>query len=387
MTRSSQTTAVAVALLLVLSVLAPTVAAAETTVSVETDAATDVTDRVATLNGNLTDLSGSDNATVRFEYWVEGDRANSTTSELVVNETGTFDATVSGLSNGTTYVYVAHAEANGTNVTGDQETLATLSEPPLGVDTLAASGLTPTTATLNGELTGLGGAEDATVRFEYWVEGERNDSTTTGAMEVDSTGSFDANVSGLSYNETYVYVAHVEANGTNVTGDRVTFTPALTEEAREDQPFGHWVSAFVHSLLDSDDLEERNLGQAVSEFVTENNPGADNRPDHAGPPGDDDGEERGPPEHAGPPGDDDDEERGPPENAGPPDDDDGDDEDGDTEDADEDGDDGDSDTEDADEDSDEGDSDDEDGDDEDGDDDERGPPEGAGPPDDRGNDE
>ncbi|MEF8868324.1 MAG: hypothetical protein V5A85_07390 [Haloarculaceae archaeon] len=382
MTRSSQTTAVAVALLLVLSVLAPTVAAAETTVSVETDAATDVTDRVATLNGNLTDMSGSDNATVRFEYWVEGDRANSTTtSELVVNETGTFDATVSGLSNGTTYVYVAHAEANGTNVTGSQETFTTLAEAPLGVDTLAATEITDRAATLNGELTGLGGADDATVRFEYWVEGERNDSTTTGAMEVDSTGSFDANVSGLSYNETYVYVVHAEANGTNVTGDRVTFTPALTEEAREDQPFGHWVSAFVHSLLDSDDIEEGNLGQAVSEFVTENNPGADNRPDHAGPPGDDDGEERGPPENAGPPGDDDDEERGPPENAGPPGDDD-DEERGPPENAgppdDDDGDDEDSDTEDSDE----------DGDDEDGDDDdERGPPEGAGPPDDRGNDE
>ncbi|MEF8789475.1 MAG: hypothetical protein V5A61_05070, partial [Haloarculaceae archaeon] len=223
MTRSSQTTAVAVALLLVLSVLAPTVAAAETTVSVETDAATDVTDRVATLNGNLTDMSGSDNATVRFEYWVEGDRANSTTtSELVVNETGTFDATVSGLSNGTTYVYVAHAEANGTNVTGSQETFTTLAEAPLGVDTLAATEITDRAATLNGELTGLGGADDATVRFEYWVEGDRANSTNTTEMVVGETGTFGWSVSGLSNGTTYVYVAHAEANGTNVTGDQET---------------------------------------------------------------------------------------------------------------------------------------------------------------------
>jgi len=204
--------AVGMALLLALSVVAPTVAAAETTVTVQTDPATGVTDQSATLNGNLTELSGADNATVYFEYWVEGDRANSTnTSDMTVGETGAFSWSATGLSNNTTYVYVAHAEANGSNVTGDQ----------------------------------------------------------------------------------------------------VTFTPGVTDSDEEDGPFGQRVAAFVHDLLDSGDYDG-NIGQAVSEFVTENNPGADNRPDDAGPPedrGDDEaGDEQSPPEDAGPPEDRDDDE-------------------------------------------------------------------------------
>jgi len=286
--------AVGMALLLALSVLAPTVAAAQetTTVSVETDAATEVTDRSATLNGNLAELSGADSATVHFEYWAEGDRENSTNTTETTVGNGTFSWDVSGLSNDTKYVYVAHAEADDTNVTGDRETFTTLAEAPLGVDTRVASGVSFTSATLNGELTGMGDAENATVHFEYWAEGDRENSSTAGEMELDSTGSFDANVSGLSNNETYVYVAHAETDGSSVTGDRTTFTTGTDEDS--DQPFGHWVSAFVHSLLDSDDTEERNLGQTVSEFVTENNPGADNRPDDAGPP-----EEAGSPEDRG----------------------------------------------------------------------------------------
>ena len=252
MTWRSQATTVGIALLLVLSVLAPTAAAAqeEVTVSVETDAATDVTDQSATLNGNLTELSGADNATVYFEYWAADDPENSTTTTEMNVGNGTFSWGVSDLSNDTEYVYVAHAEAGDATAEGTEQTFTTLAEPPLGVDTMAASGASPTAATLNGDLTGMGEAENATVRFEYWVEGDRENSETTTEVAVNSTGSFDANVSGLSYNETYVYVAHAEAGETSVSGTQTTFTTGLTEENREDQPFGHWVSAFVHSLLD-----------------------------------------------------------------------------------------------------------------------------------------
>jgi hypothetical protein len=72
--------------------------------------------------------------------------------------------------------------------------------------------------------------------------------------------------------------------------------------------FGQWISSYVQQLKD-EGYFGKEFGQKVSEFATENNPGADNRPDHAGPPergeGDaeadgDAGDEdrRGPPEHA-----------------------------------------------------------------------------------------
>jgi hypothetical protein len=72
--------------------------------------------------------------------------------------------------------------------------------------------------------------------------------------------------------------------------------------------FGQWISSYVQQLKD-EGYFGKEFGQRVSEFATENNPGADNRPDHAGPPergeadaaadGEtDDEERRGPPEHA-----------------------------------------------------------------------------------------
>lgn len=60
--------------------------------------------------------------------------------------------------------------------------------------------------------------------------------------------------------------------------------------------FGLQVSEFVHSLLASNDTSNESIGQQVSAFVTANNPGADKRPDHAGPDGN---ETQGPPDHAG----------------------------------------------------------------------------------------
>ncbi len=61
-----------------------------------------------------------------FEYWQEGDRANSsTTTTLTLEETGSFSATVDDLESNTTYVYVAKATANGTTVTGEEVTFTT----------------------------------------------------------------------------------------------------------------------------------------------------------------------------------------------------------------------------------------------------------------------
>jgi len=90
----------------------------------------------------------------------------------------------------------------------------------------------------------------------------------------------------------------------------------------EDRPFGQLIRDFIDGLSD----REGGIGAAVSDFVTDNNPG--NAPDHAGSPGEPDDAGNATdagnasdgagnaPDHAGP-GNESDDEQGPPDHAGP----------------------------------------------------------------------
>ena len=117
------------------------------------------------------------------------------------------------------------------------------------------------------------------------------------------------------------------AQGTATTTAQLTNASLATEN--ETDAFGQQVSSFVANLL-SGNTTDTGIGAAISEFVTANNPGADNRPDHAGPPENKtDTGEQGPPENEtdtgqGPPDDKGNDGSGPPDNkgsgGGPPDD-------------------------------------------------------------------
>jgi len=344
--------------------------------TVETRPVTNVTNTTATLNGNLTDLGSAENATVRFHYWIEGDHSTLRVTDWQEFESpDRFSADVDDLETDTTYVVRAHAEANGSDAAGDRETFTTdADEPaPLGVETRSATDVSDDSATLNGELTGLGGADNATVWFEYWVDGDAANTTNTAKTTLDAPDEFEASIDGLDNDTAYEYVAHARADGTTVSGDVETFTTDDETDNETPRNFGLQVADFIHGLLDGGIDDDETFGQLVSQFVLANNPGADNRPDHAGPPwlDDDDGDEgnesdddaaddRGPPEHAGPP-----------DHAGPKDDED--DQDDDAEDEED---------EQEDDEEDDNDAEDEEDDEDDDEDDDRGPPEHAGPPDD-----
>jgi hypothetical protein len=203
-------------------------------VSVETGAATNVTENGATLAGNLTDVSGTENASVNVRYWEVDDRSTTTVVQAGETSEGTFSVNVSDLDANTTYTYVASAEAERGDETAEDsgnESNFTTSEAgePLDVETDDASDVTNESATLNGELDGLGGADNATVSFEYWAEGDRDDSTNTTDVELDSPGTFSASVSGLQNNTTYVYVAQADNGTTSVAGEQVEFTTQSDE--------------------------------------------------------------------------------------------------------------------------------------------------------------
>jgi len=94
--------------------------------AVTTDAASNVSDTGATLNGTLTDLAGESSADVYFEYRETGSSSWTATSAQTLSATGSFDETVSGLSAGTDYEYRSVAETSGSVVdTGSTVTFAT----------------------------------------------------------------------------------------------------------------------------------------------------------------------------------------------------------------------------------------------------------------------
>lgn len=72
-----------------------------------------------------------------------------------------------------------------------------------------------------------------------------------------------------------------------------TVQATLTAPAETDEPFGDEMAAYVHKMISVRDraspggeVSGDSLGQLVSQYATEHNPGAEKRPDHAGPPED-----------------------------------------------------------------------------------------------------
>jgi hypothetical protein len=167
------------------------------------------------------------------------------------------------------------------------ETTADLVGDEFAVDVAQTAGQSATvTVTENGST-----VENATVT----VATDGNYSGT-GEYETDEDGT----VTLPAPNETVT--VDVTATADNETAE-TTVTLEAEEEAEEPMNFGQRVSSFVQGLLGDED-REGGIGQQVSEFAKENNPGKGNgldketgRPDHAGN-GDKD---TGKPAHAGGP--------------------------------------------------------------------------------------
>ena len=89
------------------------------TVSVATDDASDVGETAATLNGEVTELDGAEEADVGFEYGESGGDLSSAVDAGTVSDTEAFDATVDDLDADTEYEFRAVAETAAASDEGD----------------------------------------------------------------------------------------------------------------------------------------------------------------------------------------------------------------------------------------------------------------------------
>jgi phosphodiesterase/alkaline phosphatase D-like protein len=191
--------------------------------AVTTNDASNLATTSAVLNGNLTSMGAADNVTVSFEWGTAagGPYPNPTAGQAKAI-TGAFsvDLAVGSLTPGTTYYYRAVADGDGPPVYGAEKPFTTLTTAP-AVTTNDASNLTTTSATMNGNLTSLGTADNVTVSFEWGTTTSYGSETTP--VSRDATGGFTANLTGLSAKTTYHFRAKAVGDGT-VWGDHVTFT-------------------------------------------------------------------------------------------------------------------------------------------------------------------
>lgn len=98
----------------------------DTSVTVSTDTATNITDTTATLNGSLDDLGGASSADCYFEWRASGETTWTTTTAQSFASPGSFSEDVTELASATDYEYRAIAVASdGDTATGTTKAFTT----------------------------------------------------------------------------------------------------------------------------------------------------------------------------------------------------------------------------------------------------------------------
>jgi subtilisin len=205
----------------------------------------------ATLEGELLDLGGADTVAVSFEYWPEGSDETRETLAKTVSEPGSVEIPVDDLEAGTTYEFRALAETDQESAEGEPSTFTT-EFPPLAVETGAASGVGKREATLAGEVTELGGADEGEASFEYWVGGSEP-SGETARETLTAAGPFERTVTGLEPGTTYVFRAVAETETESAVGGTASFRTEylpLTVETGEATAVGHTSATVTADLVE-----------------------------------------------------------------------------------------------------------------------------------------
>jgi hypothetical protein len=190
--------------------------------AVETGTASSISTTSAVLNGNLTGLGSASTVSVSFEWGATTAYGNMTTANAMT-ATGAFNTVITSLAPNTTYHFRTKAVGSLT-VYGSDVTFNTLT-PVVAptVTTGTASSISTTSATLNGNLTGLGSASTVSVSFEWGTTTAYG--KTTAAKTVTATGAFNTAIFGLTPNTTYHFRSKAVGSST-VYGSDVTFKTA-----------------------------------------------------------------------------------------------------------------------------------------------------------------
>jgi len=196
--------------------------------TVTDSAATSIGSSTATGNGNVTS-DGGFSITERGFVWATTANPTTASSKVTVSgTTGAYTGSITGLAANTLYHYRAYAiNSQGTSY-GIDTTLTTTPGFPTITDS-AATSVTATTATGNGNVTNDGGATITERGFVWDVNANPTTGTNLGKVTASgTTGAYTGSMTGLTHTTTYHYVAYaINSQGTSYGADQ-TFTTSTT---------------------------------------------------------------------------------------------------------------------------------------------------------------
>jgi hypothetical protein len=196
-------------------------------VNVATTTATHVAATSATLNGAVVNIGLEPSVNAFFRYGTESNLGTYTrVGAGTLLSAGVFGADVSSLTTGTTYYYQACVTTGTGDVCGEILSFLVLLGPCpiMSVATAPATGVTTTSATLNGALTGLGGEPSADVFFKYATQQNLSTFSRVNAGSLLSAGAFYANITGLAAG-TYYFQACAATATREVCDGILSFVP------------------------------------------------------------------------------------------------------------------------------------------------------------------
>ena len=200
--------------------------------------ATEVTATSARLNGSTPNyhdgIWGNDRCLACFEWYSEADETRLFTPDIDTWRFEDCSENITGLTPGMTY-YFRHRWIQSfpvkTYPPGEWMSFTCPTYGDTTVETLDATEISGSSATLNGNLPGLRGALSVDVFFQWGTESGSYPNETP-RQTVTSLGTFSAEISGLSLGMTYYFVARAwfsNTGGTALGLERSLYTGDLPE--------------------------------------------------------------------------------------------------------------------------------------------------------------
>jgi tripartite motif-containing protein 71 len=225
-----------------------------------TTSTSSITGSTATLNGNITAIGGATPTVRGFQYGTTTSYGT-TTTENGSFSTGAYTSDITGLTCNTVYHFRSYStSASGTGYSSDDSFTTDTCLSTITTTSLVSLG--NTTATLNGNITNIGGSTPTIRGFQYGLTTDYG--TTSVENGTFSTGAYTVDITGLTCGTTYNYRSYsTNISGTGY-GSNDTFATGVCSATSSSTTSSTSASGRINNLISMGKIQEAQI--IINEF-------------------------------------------------------------------------------------------------------------------------